>query len=91
MSKSIVLWGLFATALLTGLGALLGGPEIAAGAFTVCGTILVGHLGAEWSYRQSAEAEECRQKFIGKRPSPTIYYDDDGEPIPNYIKDPENN
>ncbi|MDJ0318989.1 PDDEXK nuclease domain-containing protein [Pseudarthrobacter sp. PS3-L1] len=32
----------------------------------------------------------AEQKHLGKRPSPTIFYDDRGEPILDYTNDPGN-
>ena len=74
----------------TGIAALLGGAAAAATAFSIWGILFGVFLGADWGGRQATKTEEYRQKLIGKRPSPTFYYDDDGEPILDYTRDPKN-
>lgn len=87
MSKTTVLAVAAAVAAFTGLVAFLGGPAVAAAAFFACAIGIGAYLGAGWGAAQSAETERIREKILGKRPSPTIYYDDEGNPLPNYSKD----
>ncbi|WP_432246260.1 hypothetical protein ACRB8A_19970 (plasmid) [Arthrobacter sp. G.S.26] len=87
MSKTTVVVVVSALAAVTALFAFLGGPTAAATAFFVCAIGLGAYVGAGWGASQSAETEKYREKILGKRQSPTIYYDGEGNPLPNYSKD----